>query len=51
MLRIARSKVPGVQLIQQSYDAPAGGFDLILCSYALSMFNPGWIEPSRPPPS
>jgi S-adenosylmethionine-diacylgycerolhomoserine-N-methlytransferase len=42
MLRIARTKVDGVQLIQQSYDAPAGGFDLILCSYALSMFNPGW---------
>lgn len=42
MLRIARSKTSGVSLIQRPYDAPAGGFDLILCSYALSMFNPGW---------
>lgn len=42
MLRVAREKVPGVRLIQRAYDAPAGGFDLIVCSYALSMFNPGW---------
>lgn len=42
MLRVAREKVPGVNLIQRAYDAPAGGFDLIVCSYALSMFNPGW---------
>lgn len=42
MLRIAKTKTSGVKLIQRPYDAPAGGFDLILCSYALSMFNPGW---------
>lgn len=42
MLRIARQKTTGVRLLQRAYDEPAGGFDLILCSYALSMFNPGW---------
>lgn len=42
MLRIARQRTHGVQLVQRAYDTPAGGFDLILCSYALSMFNPGW---------
>lgn len=42
MLTIAREKVPGVKLIQRPYDEPAGGFDLIVCSYSLSMFNPGW---------
>ena len=42
MLRIAKQRTNGVQLVQRVYDAPAGGFDLILCSYALSMFNPGW---------
>jgi S-adenosylmethionine-diacylgycerolhomoserine-N-methlytransferase len=42
MLGIARQRTQGVRLIQRAYDTPAGGFDLILCSYALSMFNPGW---------
>lgn len=43
MLKIARRKTNGVKLIQQAYDAPvAGNFDLILFSYALTMFNPGW---------
>ena len=33
-----------VRLVRQRYAEPlqAGGFDLVLCSYALSMFNPGW---------
>lgn len=42
MLRIARAKTTGIDLIERAYDSPAGGFDLILFSYALSMFNPGW---------
>lgn len=43
MLRIARRKTAGVKLIQQAYDAPLGAnFDLVLFSYALTMFNPGW---------
>ena len=42
MLGIARQRTKSVRLIQRAYDTPAGGFDLILCSYALSMFNPGW---------
>jgi S-adenosylmethionine-diacylgycerolhomoserine-N-methlytransferase len=42
MLAIARRRTKGARLIQRAYDEPAGGFDLILCSYALSMFNPGW---------
>lgn len=43
MLRIAKRKTDGVELIQQSYDAPlSGNFDMVLFSYALSMFNPGW---------
>jgi len=45
MLRIARRKAGDVKLIQQPYDAPLGGnFDLVLFSYALSMFNPGWEQ-------
>jgi len=45
MLRIARRKAGGVKLIQQPYDAPLGGnYDLVLFSYALSMFNPGWEQ-------
>jgi len=38
-----------VSLLRQRYDAPvqAGGFDLVLCSYALTMFNPGWQEALR----
>ena len=35
-----------VRLINEAYDQPIRamdqGFDLIVCSYALSMFNPGW---------
>jgi S-adenosylmethionine-diacylgycerolhomoserine-N-methlytransferase len=43
MLKIARRKTAGVKLIQQSYEAPlTGDFDLVLFSYALTMFNPGW---------
>lgn len=35
-----------VTLVKRRYDGPVceGGFDLVLCSYALSMFNPGWEE-------
>jgi S-adenosylmethionine-diacylgycerolhomoserine-N-methlytransferase len=43
MLDIARRKTDGVKLIQQAYETPiAGNFDLVLFSYALTMFNPGW---------
>lgn len=43
MLDIARRKTSGVKLIQQAYEAPlTGNFDLVLFSYALTMFNPGW---------
>jgi S-adenosylmethionine-diacylgycerolhomoserine-N-methlytransferase len=43
MLEVAGKKVPGVALCQRAYDAPLrGDFDLVLCSYALTMFNPGW---------
>lgn len=42
MLRVAKARTQGMRLVQRAYDAPVGGFDLILCSYALSMFNPGW---------
>jgi len=42
MLRIAKQRTQGIKLIQSAYDAPVGGFDLILFSYSLSMFNPGW---------
>jgi S-adenosylmethionine-diacylgycerolhomoserine-N-methlytransferase len=42
MLDVARQKLPDLNYIQRAYDSPVGGFDLILCSYALSMFNPGW---------
>jgi S-adenosylmethionine-diacylgycerolhomoserine-N-methlytransferase len=48
MLRIARRKTDGVKLIQQAYDAPlVGNFDLVLFSYALTMFNPGWENALR----
>ncbi len=48
MLEIARRKTHGVELIQQAYAAPvAGNFDLVLFSYALSMFNPGWEQALR----
>jgi S-adenosylmethionine-diacylgycerolhomoserine-N-methlytransferase len=35
-----------VKLVRRRYDEPVGEgeFDLVLCSYALSMFNPGWEE-------
>jgi S-adenosylmethionine-diacylgycerolhomoserine-N-methlytransferase len=49
MLAIARTKILGceqrVSLVQRVYDAPVdlgAGHDLVLCSYALSMFNPGY---------
>jgi S-adenosylmethionine-diacylgycerolhomoserine-N-methlytransferase len=49
MLAVARRKTAAlgarVELRQQCYNAPlgvAGGFDLVLFSYALSMFNPGF---------
>jgi S-adenosylmethionine-diacylgycerolhomoserine-N-methlytransferase len=52
MLSIARRKLRNyadrVTLIQGVYDAPVrgteAGFDLVLCSYSLSMFNPGWAQ-------
>jgi S-adenosylmethionine-diacylgycerolhomoserine-N-methlytransferase len=50
MLSIAAQKVRDDQitLLRRSYSAPvhAGhtGFDLVLFSYALSMFNPGWEQ-------
>ena len=51
MLAIAQRKTatfgPRVNLLQRAY-GPAleilGGYDLILCSYALSMFNPGFEQ-------
>ena len=49
MLAVAARKAapygPRVRLVRQAYHAPLGataGFDLVLCSYALSMFNPGF---------
>lgn len=47
MLEIAEKKLAPlgqrIHLRQQRYDSPLGeGFDLVVCSYALSMFNPGW---------
>jgi S-adenosylmethionine-diacylgycerolhomoserine-N-methlytransferase len=49
MLAIARRKTaayaPRVRLLQRAYDAPvaaARGHQLVLCSYALTMFNPGF---------
>jgi S-adenosylmethionine-diacylgycerolhomoserine-N-methlytransferase len=51
MLALAKRKTvscgPRVQLVQRAYNAPLDathGFDLVLCSYALSMFNPGFEE-------
>jgi S-adenosylmethionine-diacylgycerolhomoserine-N-methlytransferase len=50
MLAITEKKIAGerarVELVKRRYDQPlsAGSFDLVLCSYALSMFNPGWEE-------
>jgi S-adenosylmethionine-diacylgycerolhomoserine-N-methlytransferase len=49
MLDLARRKTvsfgPRVQLLRQAYAAPLNeppGYDLVLFSYALSMFNPGY---------
>jgi S-adenosylmethionine-diacylgycerolhomoserine-N-methlytransferase len=51
MLAMARRKLekffPRLTLVQTPYDKPLAlrpGFDLIVFSYALSMFNPGWEE-------
>jgi S-adenosylmethionine-diacylgycerolhomoserine-N-methlytransferase len=50
MLAIAAQKVQGgnVTLLRQAYADPVHGggeaFDLVLFSYALSMFNPGWEQ-------
>lgn len=50
MLSIAATKVKDdrVTLLRRSYSAPVhengGRFDLVLFSYALSMFNPGWEQ-------
>jgi len=51
MLGVARKKLqtlsPRLTLIQAAYDRPVGEehfFDLVVFSYALSMFNPGWEE-------
>ena len=51
MLAIARQKTavfgPRINLLQRAYgpalDTP-GGHDLVLCSYALTMFNPGFEQ-------
>jgi len=49
MLAIARQKTAAsadrVSLVRRAYDTPVDltrGHDLVLCSYALSMFNPGF---------
>lgn len=50
MLAIAAGKVRDAQttLLRRSYSAPVHGdgepYDLVLFSYALSMFNPGWEQ-------
>jgi S-adenosylmethionine-diacylgycerolhomoserine-N-methlytransferase len=50
MLALTEKKLvgqaPRVTLVKQRYDTPlnGSGFDVVLCSYALSMFNPGWEE-------
>jgi S-adenosylmethionine-diacylgycerolhomoserine-N-methlytransferase len=51
MLRVARKSLAAlarpVELIRRPYDQPVAEgkpFDLILFSYALSMFNPGWED-------
>jgi len=45
MLKIAQRKVSDVKLVEQAYTAPlTGSHDVVLFSYALSMFNPGWEE-------
>jgi len=48
MLRVAQRSTSGVTLLQQDYSGPiGGGFDLLLFSYSLSMFNPGWERALR----
>ena len=49
MLTVAARKVapygPRVKLVERAYgplDEPPGRYDLVLCSYALTMFNPGF---------
>lgn len=52
MLDQARTKLKDrlgrVSLMQRAYDQPVDesghGFDLVVCSYSLSMFNPGWEQ-------
>lgn len=51
MLGVARKKLQNLDdrltLIQASYDGPVvaePSFDLVMFSYALSMFNPGWEQ-------
>ena len=50
MLDVARKKMAPfgdrVALERRCYDSPLneGGFDVVLFSYAVSMFNPGWID-------
>ena len=47
MLGVAARKAGGAELVCRAYDEPlAAGqpFDLVVCSYSLSMFNPGWEE-------
>ncbi len=52
MLAIAEKKLrvlsDRLSLRQQRYESPLNeGFDLVICSYALSMFNPGWDDAIR----
>jgi len=49
MLGVARRKVAAygsrISLLARAYDAavdPTDGYDLVVCSYALTMFNPGF---------
>lgn len=48
MLTLTEKKLhhiaPRLHLIRQRYDSPVqpGRFDLVICAYSLSMFNPGW---------
>ena len=51
MLEVARKKLvgssPPVELLHRAYDQPVAAaprFDLLVFSYALSMFNPGWDQ-------
>ena len=43
-----KSSIGRVRLIQAAYDRPIhepdNKFDMVLCSYSLSMFNPGWEQ-------